>query len=83
LGPSRLADAIRAGTGDPEGPERAVLAALILDLRDEMRREPLGPAPVLRYALMLRAQTLDLRRIIWGLSLGVPGALLGEGLVTT
>jgi hypothetical protein len=56
---------------------------LILDLRDEMRREPLGPAPVLRYALMLRAQTLDLRRIIWGLSLGVPGALLGEGLVTT
>lgn len=77
----RLADAFagtpiagaleRAGT-DPAGLERALLRARIALRRGAARAAPLGPAPVLLYALRLRAQVLDLQRIIWGVALGAP-----------
>jgi vacuolar-type H+-ATPase subunit C/Vma6 len=43
---------------------------------------PLGPAPLLAYALRLRAEMIDLRRIIWGVALAVPRAALTRDLVT-
>jgi hypothetical protein len=39
-------------------------------------------APLLGYALRLRAEALDIRRLIWGISLGAPCETLLEGLVT-
>jgi len=39
-------------------------------------------APLLGYALRLRAEALDVRWLVWGISLGAPGETLVEGLVT-
>lgn len=73
---SRLAEVFRRIAGDPGGIEDTALRAHIRFLMQEQRRAPLGPAPVLAYALRLRAQVLDLRRLIWGIALGAPvGAL--------
>lgn len=66
---------------DPAHLDDALLAAHIRELRRRAMREPLGPSPVLLYALRLRAETLDLRRLIWGISLGVPRSVLGFELV--
>jgi hypothetical protein len=46
------------------------------------RRDPLGSAPLLAFALALRAQTVDLQRVIWGVALGAPAALVARELVT-
>ncbi len=66
----------------PGGLERAVLAAWIADLSDMARTAPLSVAPLLAYALRLRAEALDIRWLAWGISLGAPPAALLEGLVT-
>jgi vacuolar-type H+-ATPase subunit C/Vma6 len=44
---------------------------------------PEGTAPLIGFALSLRAEVLDLRRIIWGVSLEAPGALLEAEMVST
>ncbi len=62
--------------------EDALLRAMIAEQRRQARLEPLGPAPVLLYALRLRAEVLDLRRILWGAALGVPSARLVEEMVS-
>lgn len=64
------------------GVERAVLTAWIADLAQAARTASLSPAPLLAYALRLRAEALDIRWLVWGISLGAPPALLAEGLVT-
>jgi vacuolar-type H+-ATPase subunit C/Vma6 len=64
------------------GVERAVLSGWIADLAQAARIAPLSPAPLLAYALRLRAEALDIRWLVWGISLGAPPALLAEGLVT-
>jgi vacuolar-type H+-ATPase subunit C/Vma6 len=66
---------------DPGRLEREVLRARIAALHAEERFDPLGPAPVLAYALRLRAQVVDLRRVIWGIALGAPHGGLAAGLV--
>lgn len=71
----------QAGT-DPGGMERAVLRAQIAGLHGVALREPLSVAPLLEYALRLRAELLDVRWITWGVSLGAPGQVLAGGLVT-
>jgi vacuolar-type H+-ATPase subunit C/Vma6 len=79
---TRLAPVFSDGGGNLGGLERAVLAALITAMRDGARTAPLSVAPLLGYALRLRAEALDVRWLIWGISLGAPGATLVEGLVT-
>jgi vacuolar-type H+-ATPase subunit C/Vma6 len=63
--------------------EDAVLRARIRELARSSRTEPLGPAPLLAYALRVRAETLDVQRIIWGRTLGMSSAALESELVTT
>jgi vacuolar-type H+-ATPase subunit C/Vma6 len=67
-----------AGAGDLE---RLILRARIADLRQKAFYAPLDAAPVLCYALRVRAQVLDLRRIIWGISLAAPAMMLEQKLV--
>jgi len=86
----RLASAFR---GSPFGPallaaraqpallEDELLRARIAALRRDARRGPLGPAPLLYFALRLRAESLDLSRTIWGLALGAPRSVLSDALL--
>lgn len=78
----RLARVFAAPAAHPAGLEPALLAAQIADLRDIARRAPLSAAPLLGYALRLRAEALDIRRLVWGVSLGAPAGMLLKGLVT-
>ncbi len=79
---SPLAEAFRRYPRDPIKLEDAVLRIQIRELTQVMRRTPLGPATVLAYALRLRAQVLDLRRIIWGVALAAPRGAIVQELVT-
>lgn len=81
-GDSPLAAAVTRGGGDPGAVEAALLRAQLREQRRAARRDPLGPAPLLGFVLGLRAQTADLRRILWGLVLAAPRALLTADLVT-
>lgn len=79
LGPGPLAGVL----GDVAIPsarlEARALAARVEEQRAAMRREPLGPAPFLLYALRLRAELVDLRRVVWGIALGAPAeVIVGE-----
>lgn len=80
---SRLAEAFTHPDSHPAGLERAVLGAVIAELGDLIRTDPLSIATVLSYALRLRAEALDVRWLIWGISLGAPSAALLEGLGTS
>lgn len=77
---------IRAAFADlrntPDGVERRVLRAQIRELQQAARLSPLSAAPLLHYALHLRAEALDLRRVIWGLRLGASAPALAEGMVS-
>lgn len=73
------------GTFDPDaGPlaaeERASLAALAAEQLGAKRRDPTGPAPILLYALRLRADVIELRRLLWAHALGGPPAGTGRGV---
>lgn len=46
-----------------------------------VRIDPSGPAPVIGFAIELRAEVLNLRRIIWGVALAAPAALIQAELV--
>jgi vacuolar-type H+-ATPase subunit C/Vma6 len=80
---TRLAKVFARPAEYPEGLEAAVLRVLIEELRSAARADPLSPAFFLGYALRLRAEVLDIRRIIWGVALRAPAATLAEGLVST
>jgi vacuolar-type H+-ATPase subunit C/Vma6 len=82
FGTSLLAAALRDHGDDLATLEDAVLRARIAALDHLARREPLGPAPLLAFGLALRAQTLDLHRVIWGVALGAPPALVTGELVS-
>ncbi|MDH4348245.1 MAG: V-type ATPase subunit [Gemmatimonadota bacterium] len=77
-----LAGVFAAPDKQPAGLELGVLAAQITELRARARIEPLSVAFLLGFALRLRAEALDIRRVIWGVSLGAPVPMLVEGLVT-
>jgi len=77
-----LAAAFAQPDQHPAGLELAVLGAQIRELRARARVEPLSVAFLLGFALRLRAEALDVRRVIWGISLGAPARTLIEGLVT-
>jgi len=67
---------------DPVSWERLALGARLSALIREKRLRPLGATPVLWYWMRLRAQLLNLSRLIWGITLGVPESALRQGLVT-
>lgn len=69
-------------TNDAAALEDAVLRARIGRLVRASRTAPLGPAPLLAYALRVRAEAVDVQRIVWGRMLGVPLASLVSELVT-
>ncbi|HTS88719.1 MAG TPA: V-type ATPase subunit [Gemmatimonadales bacterium] len=62
--------------------ERRVLHAQIIEWRQAARISPLSAAPLIQYGLRLRAEALDLRRIIWGLRLGTPPNTLAAGVAS-
>jgi vacuolar-type H+-ATPase subunit C/Vma6 len=68
--------------GDPTRLESAVLGIRGRELLRITRLDPLGPAPLLAYALRLRAEMLDLRRVIWGVALTAPRDALVDELVS-
>lgn len=69
-------------SGEPGAIEPEILRAQIHEQERAARRAPLGPAVIVAYALRLRAEAMDLRRIAWGLALGLPPAIRAEGLVS-
>jgi vacuolar-type H+-ATPase subunit C/Vma6 len=77
-----LASVFAEFAGRPEALERAVLGALIAELRLTARTDPLSPAFLLGYALRLRAEVLDVRRAVWGIALGAPAQTVAQGMVT-
>jgi vacuolar-type H+-ATPase subunit C/Vma6 len=79
---TRLQAVFRDAGADPASLEVAVLRALIAELKERARLDPLSPAFLLGYALRLRAEVLDIRRVVWGISLGAPIATRVEGLAT-
>jgi vacuolar-type H+-ATPase subunit C/Vma6 len=82
FGASALAGALTRPGGDAPAVEGALLRARIAEQRAAARRDPLGPAPLLGFVLSLRAETADLRRLIWGLALEAPHSLLAAELTT-
>ena len=82
LAPSPLAEPFRHVTTELSGLEEAVLRIRIRELARRTRRSPLGPGPVLWFAVRLRAQVVDLQRIVWGAALATPPAALAAALVT-
>ena len=82
FGSRALAAALRQRRDDARAVEDAVLRARIAELEQLARLDPLSPAPLLAFALALRAQTVDLHRVIWGVALGAPPALVARELVT-
>jgi vacuolar-type H+-ATPase subunit C/Vma6 len=75
------ADIIRRYSRDAAALERELLALRIHRLRSLARRDPLGPAPLLRFFLRLRAQAMNLRVLLWGAALRAPAAVRRERLV--
>jgi vacuolar-type H+-ATPase subunit C/Vma6 len=82
LAGTSLAAMLAESAVDPSRLESASLVHGIAALRRRGRIDPLGSAPVLHFLARLRAQSADLRRLAWGLTLGVPSAALRQGLVT-
>lgn len=62
--------------------ERAAFALALARQRRAARLEPLSSAPVLLFLLRLEGQGRDVRRILWGVALGAPTALISPELVT-
>ncbi len=73
---------IRRGGGHVSATERELRRRQLAALAAMVRRQPLGPVPVIGFALRLRAQVGDLDRIIWALALGVPHQVVTDTLVT-
>jgi vacuolar-type H+-ATPase subunit C/Vma6 len=63
--------------------EGAVLGAQLQEQRRAARTRPEGPAPLVLFFLELRAELLNLRRIIWGKALEAPAALVESEMVGT
>ena len=78
---SGLGHAFRSETEELAELETALLRAGIAEQRKAMRTNPNGPAPILDFALELRAEVLNLTGIIWGVALQAPSALIQASMV--
>lgn len=63
---------------DPAVDEGAALRARLRRLTREVRLAPLDPLTTLWVVLRLRAQVIDLQRLVWAVILGAPRALLRD-----
>jgi vacuolar-type H+-ATPase subunit C/Vma6 len=88
----QLADAFASGPlsrvfDDVEIPLSALEAraarARISAARHASRLDPIGAAPILEVVMRMRAEWVDLRRINWGISQGVPTDLIVGQLMVT
>jgi vacuolar-type H+-ATPase subunit C/Vma6 len=61
--------------------ETALLRAQIGEQSQAARQHPDGAAPVILFALELRAEVLNLRRIVWGIALQAPSAMVEANMV--
>ena len=66
---------------DASSIEEQLLHSRIALIREAERRDPAGPASVLGFALRVRAEVFDVRRVIWGVVLGAPLGSLGGAAV--
>ena len=82
LGPHPLGRAVsRAATRLPDLDDE-FLAAELATCHAAARRDPLSSAPILAYALAVRAESRMLGRLVWGMALGVPASGLAiEGVI--
>ena len=78
---SPLAPAFRDDTADLTALESAALQAQIDWQNRSARIDPSGAAPVIGFAIELRAQLFNLRHIIWGVALRAPSALIQAEMV--
>jgi vacuolar-type H+-ATPase subunit C/Vma6 len=78
---SALAGAFRDGLEDLAQLESAMLRAQIDWQNRAVRVDPSGAAPIIGFAIELRAQVLNLRAIIWGVALRAPAALIQSEMV--
>ena len=66
---------LAAATGRDENVEERVRRALTREQRTIARQQPLGTAPIIEFWLGLRIEAAAIRRIIWSIAAGVPGAV--------
>ncbi|MGB7476604.1 MAG: V-type ATPase subunit, partial [Polyangiales bacterium] len=78
---SALAPVFRQGLDEIADLESAALRAQIAWQNRSMRIDPSSAAPLIGFAIELRAQVLSLRRIIWGVALRAPAALIQGDMV--
>ncbi|MBT8483156.1 MAG: V-type ATPase subunit [Myxococcales bacterium] len=78
---SALAPVFRDGVDEIAALESAALRAQIAWQHRSMRIDPSSAAPVIGFVIELRAQALSLRRIIWGVALRAPAALIQGDMV--
>jgi vacuolar-type H+-ATPase subunit C/Vma6 len=67
-----FAAAFERSAREPGALEELLLRQRSAALHERTRRDPAGPATILKYLLDLRAEVLVLRRIIWGVALNAP-----------
>jgi vacuolar-type H+-ATPase subunit C/Vma6 len=82
FGRTALAAPFRHVTRDFADLEEELLRVRVREIARRARRSPLGPEPVLWFALRLRAQVVDLQRIVWGAALSAPRGALTAAIVT-
>ena len=82
LRPDPVAGVFAHDASDPATLEDALLRQRIARQQATAALDPAGPASVLGYTLALRAEVLDLRRVIWGVALEAPRASIARALVT-
>lgn len=75
-----LAPVFARASGSDAPLEAELLAARLAGQRRAARIDPLGPAPILVFALRVRAELADLRRITWGVALGTPPGVIRREL---
>jgi len=78
---SELARLFRSEAGDLSELETELLRVEIRQQKKAMRTDPNGAAPILDFALELRAEVLNLTGVIWGVALRAPAALIQANMV--
>jgi vacuolar-type H+-ATPase subunit C/Vma6 len=76
------ADAFRRGARDPVTLTDELLRRRLRAIARRVRMAPLGPLAVLWFGLRLRAQVVDLQRVVWTVALGAPRQRVIESLAT-
>jgi vacuolar-type H+-ATPase subunit C/Vma6 len=80
--PDPVASVFARDASDPAALEDGLLRKRIARQQAVAALDPAGPASVLGYTLALRAEVLDLRRVIWGVALDAPRTAITRALVS-